>query len=59
MPQHKIAHIAREETDTALVERGLAGLDYDMTCHVCASHGEMIEAIKGDIQVARQVLEPT
>ena len=47
MAQHKIAYISGSEPDTRLVEEQLAGLDYEMDVHVCASEGEAIEAIKG------------
>ena len=47
MAQHKIAYISGTEPDTRLVEEQLAGLDYEMDVHVCASEGEAIEAIKG------------
>jgi len=64
MAQHKIAYITAGDTDVTLVERGLAGLDYEMNVHVCDSHGETIEAIKGvdliltnAVPMPRQVVE--
>ena len=47
MANHKVAFISRTEPDTKLVEEQLAGLDYEMDVHICASEGEAIEAIKG------------
>ncbi len=46
MPNHKIAFITSEDRDTTLVEKGLAGLDYEMNVTVCGSDGETIKAVK-------------
>ncbi len=47
MPKHKIAFITSEDRDTALVEQGLVGLDYELVVAVCRNDGEVIEAAKG------------
>jgi D-3-phosphoglycerate dehydrogenase len=47
MEPKKVAYIARSETDTALIEHGLEGLDYELEIHVVHTPGEVIEAIKG------------
>ncbi len=64
MAKHKIAFVSPGKTDVSNVEEGLAGLDYDMDVHVCASQGEVIEAIKGadviinrGVQMPREVIE--
>ncbi len=64
MAQHRVAYIMRSSTDVALVEEGLAGLDYELSVHVCGSNGETIEAIKGadvivdfGVPMPRQVIE--
>jgi D-3-phosphoglycerate dehydrogenase len=59
MAQHKIAYITAGDTDVTLVERGLAGLDYEMNVQVCNSHGETIEAVKGvDVIIDKGVSMP-
>ena len=64
MAQHRVALITASSTDVALVEEGLAGLDYEMSVQVCGSNGETIEAIKGadvivdiGVPMPRQVIE--
>ena len=47
MAQHRVSFITGGDTDVALIEEGLAGLDYELDVHVCKSDGETIEAIKG------------
>ena len=47
MAKHKISVIAPTDPNLALVEAGLAGLDYELDVNVCSSVGETIEAVKG------------
>ena len=47
MTKYKIAFVSRREPDSKLIEEQLAGIDYEMDVHVCASEGETIEAVKG------------
>ena len=47
MTRHKIAFLAAADPDTSGVEAELAGLDYELSVHVCGSPGETIEAAKG------------
>ena len=64
MARHKIAYIAGTDTDVALIEQGLGGLDYEMSIDICSSPGEAIEAIRGadviidvGVKMSRQVIE--
>ena len=59
MAKHKVALVSPGKIDVSNIEEGLAGLDYDLGVHVCASQGEVIEAIKGvDIVINRGVDMP-
>ena len=59
MAKYKISLISRRESDNKLIEEQLAGLDYEMDVHVCASEGEAIEAVKGaDVIISQGVPMP-
>lgn len=46
MPQ-RVAYVGRSEPDSALIEQGLEGLDYELDINIVETPGEIIEAIKG------------
>ncbi|MCH8826203.1 MAG: C-terminal binding protein [Chloroflexi bacterium] len=46
MPQ-RVAYIGRSAPETALIEQGLEGLDYELDINIVETPGEIIEAIKG------------
>ena len=59
MAKHKITLVTQNKAHLALLEQELVGLDYEMAVHICSSHGETIEAIKGaDLIIVRGVLMP-
>ena len=65
MAQHKVVlATVRGEANTALIEQGLAGLDYELDVQFCSNDGETIEAVKGadlilnsGVQMGRKVIE--
>lgn len=59
MAQHRVSYITGADTDVALIEEGLANLDYELDVHVCKSDDETIEAIKGaDVIINNHVPMP-
>ncbi len=56
MAKHKIAAVVRAEPDFEILEKQLAGLDYEMDITICNSEGETIEAIKGADVIITQVV---
>ena len=63
MAKYKVVYASGSEPSTALIERGLAGLDYELVVSVCDSPGETIEAVKGadviigGVPMPREVIE--
>lgn len=64
MAPKKVVYVGRSEPDTALIEHGLEGLDYEIDISIVETPGEIIEAIKGadvilngGVEMSREVIE--
>ena len=52
----KVAYLSRTEVDTSILDRQLTGIDHELEVHVCASPGEVMEAVKGaDVIVSASI----
>lgn len=59
MRKQRIAYVSQGDVDVSPIEKELVGIDYDLDVHVCASEGEVIEAIKGaDVIINMSVAMP-